>query len=677
MDRYYHRNDVPKNILNRGGSLTDPLMFSLVESGKTQDRTRELEENRLENFTPDYDGLKAVHKFIFQDTYEWAGKTRAEEVTIQGQTFTPEPTDTWTRRGQDGEITAFFQGSKELQTEAPIQINRHAPLFQAAAGQGKLDIPKFAELAADMIEDMNYAHPFADGNGRAMRGFVVQLGRSHGINIDLSTSTKEHWIRASIMSAEAMPQTMISLIEKAASEMTQEQKLQSEMSSVKFDAAVRLEEQRGIFDRVKSAIGLVSDTPSKEIGATPEKASLGEEAKMVENSGVGLGIQSPGQQSALNTAEQMKQEIGEDILGSFQSVQNGAAPIESLRATMTTAYQASIDNSIGDFAFYGPNAPKELGAAAALNPKLTAELMTAQAAVDTINQVQPALRADKPKDISQEQMQNLKTSSQNNVYGDVFLQAAARVSPTFMRFYIQTAGLIAPLVPSVETPERLSNEQIDTSLMKGDELKTATAKLEASIGSIYQNPDMAFKKAMDLAKNPDLNPADLRNNIFQKPEVLGALKPLKKGLFGRVEQEAIDSAICDVKNDAKQVSAILQQGRKEARRVEQDVSKKISVSIPLPSKELSQALEDFERNPDLKNFGKGYDVEKLYTEGQRLLDQTGVITRISGKHGFGIKPEALENIKKLKSTVQRLQEKQLSLTKTLGKVIAPKLGPKL
>jgi len=131
-----------------------------------------------------------------------------------------------------------------------------------------------------------------------------------------------------------------------------------------------------------------------------------------------------------------------------------------------------------------------------------------------------------------------------------------------------------------------------------------------------------------------------------------------------------------VKTEAKALSVFVQEGRKATRKVEENVSKTLSKGVHLPSPELSEALAKFEKNPELTNFGKGYDVDKLYTQGQNILEKTGEITKISGKHGFGVNPEALENIKKLKSTVQKLETKH-TLKQALTKSITPKLGPKL
>ncbi len=40
-------------------------------------------------FTLDMAGLKAIHKVLFSQIYEWAGQTRDETVTTEGERFTP------------------------------------------------------------------------------------------------------------------------------------------------------------------------------------------------------------------------------------------------------------------------------------------------------------------------------------------------------------------------------------------------------------------------------------------------------------------------------------------------------------------------------------------------------------------------------------------------------------
>lgn len=57
---------------------------------------------------------------------------------------------------------------------------------------------EFAELAGRVLSELNYVHPFREGNGRAQEAFISELGRHYGHEIDFSVITKPRMIEASI-----------------------------------------------------------------------------------------------------------------------------------------------------------------------------------------------------------------------------------------------------------------------------------------------------------------------------------------------------------------------------------------------------------------------------------------------------------------------------------------------
>ena len=64
----YPNSDVLKNKLN----ITDSNELFEAEKELTAIRLRELQGNPIKgNF--DFNHLKAIHKYIFQDVYDWAG----------------------------------------------------------------------------------------------------------------------------------------------------------------------------------------------------------------------------------------------------------------------------------------------------------------------------------------------------------------------------------------------------------------------------------------------------------------------------------------------------------------------------------------------------------------------------------------------------------------------------
>lgn len=106
---------------------------------------------------------KAVHKFIFQDVYPWAGETRLADIMKSNTLFLP-----WR------ELGAFFE-----------RISDH--LGQSGlAGHTISDERAFSREAGMFLGLLNHAHPFREGNGRTQRELLRLLARDHGYRLDWS-----------------------------------------------------------------------------------------------------------------------------------------------------------------------------------------------------------------------------------------------------------------------------------------------------------------------------------------------------------------------------------------------------------------------------------------------------------------------------------------------------------
>lgn len=55
----------------------------------------------------------------------------------------------------------------------------------------------FADKAGEIIGDINYVHPFREGNGRTQALYLEALARQAGHPIDLTRIVREGWIEAS------------------------------------------------------------------------------------------------------------------------------------------------------------------------------------------------------------------------------------------------------------------------------------------------------------------------------------------------------------------------------------------------------------------------------------------------------------------------------------------------
>lgn len=107
------------------------------------------------------ESLFLIHKQIFQDIYAWAGKGRTVEISKDGKQFFP--------------ISTFDTGFH--------YINGLILDFKKIENNDK---NKIAENLSEILDNINYLHPFRDGNGRAQREFIRMLALEKGINLNLN-----------------------------------------------------------------------------------------------------------------------------------------------------------------------------------------------------------------------------------------------------------------------------------------------------------------------------------------------------------------------------------------------------------------------------------------------------------------------------------------------------------
>ena len=102
---------------------------------------------------------------MFQDVYSWAGQKRTVEISKQGKQFF---------------LTAYFD-------------NGFAYIDTLIVGYRKInpsDKPQLALCLADMLDAINYLHPFREGNGRTQREFIRVLALEKGYTLNLNPPDK-------------------------------------------------------------------------------------------------------------------------------------------------------------------------------------------------------------------------------------------------------------------------------------------------------------------------------------------------------------------------------------------------------------------------------------------------------------------------------------------------------
>lgn len=154
-------------LINKPG-FRDADELEKFERKLTGDRSLE----KLPEGDFDLDHLRAIHKFLFRGIYDWAGEIRVVEISKGGQWFL-------NRR-------FITQGMR----------NVHGRILEHDYLRG-LSPQDFSALAGEIIGDVNYIHPFREGNGRTQICFYEQLAENAGYEVDLSNIRRSDWTSAS------------------------------------------------------------------------------------------------------------------------------------------------------------------------------------------------------------------------------------------------------------------------------------------------------------------------------------------------------------------------------------------------------------------------------------------------------------------------------------------------
>ncbi len=150
--------------------------FDLRDAAELDHHERELVSFRIKQGIPsgDFDlaHLRAIHRHLFQDVYDWAGEIRTVEIAKGGNQF---------------------QFRQYIGT-GMADVHRR---IVAAGYLRNLSARAFAEKAGEIIGDLNYVHPFREGNGRTQALYLEALARQAGHPIDLTRLARESWMEAS------------------------------------------------------------------------------------------------------------------------------------------------------------------------------------------------------------------------------------------------------------------------------------------------------------------------------------------------------------------------------------------------------------------------------------------------------------------------------------------------
>ena len=162
----YPDSDVLINKLD----IKDVNKLHKFERKLTMIRLLELFDNPIKgNF--DFKHLKDIHKFIFQDIYDWAGNVRIVDIA-KGNMFC-------NVKFIDSQAEEIFSNLKEE---------------MYLSGLNEED---FVKRLAYYLSEINALHPFREGNGRTQREFIRLLALKNGYVIKYDRISNDEMIRAS------------------------------------------------------------------------------------------------------------------------------------------------------------------------------------------------------------------------------------------------------------------------------------------------------------------------------------------------------------------------------------------------------------------------------------------------------------------------------------------------
>lgn len=159
IDPEYIYTDPRTGILRNLENITDENILVFAESGAVAKRVQELYEKPIK--VVGISSLLNIHQHLFQDIYAWAGKPRTVNISKNGK--------------------PFFKG--ERFDMAFQYIDRLIAEYKAIHRNNKVEI---AKKLAEILDNVNFLHPFREGNGRAQREFIRLLALEKGMTLNFT-----------------------------------------------------------------------------------------------------------------------------------------------------------------------------------------------------------------------------------------------------------------------------------------------------------------------------------------------------------------------------------------------------------------------------------------------------------------------------------------------------------
>ena len=151
--------------------------LSDVEAGITFAKAVMLEEAPIDDDFG-FEHFKKIHEFLLCDLYEWAGQVRTVDISKKR--------------------TKFLDAASIESIGAKCFAKVKNGYFE------NLPFDEFVKRIAGFYNDVNYIHPFREGNGRTQRIYFTQLIRYYGYDINFADVDTDELMIATIQASNGV-----------------------------------------------------------------------------------------------------------------------------------------------------------------------------------------------------------------------------------------------------------------------------------------------------------------------------------------------------------------------------------------------------------------------------------------------------------------------------------------
>lgn len=177
----------------------NPVRLRELEYVETGARQQELLSGQVTvSKTYDADHVRAIHGYLFQDVYEWAGQFRTVNMCKNLSSFADV---------HNGEVDRYLADVHRL---------------VKSADWPDLDRLGFARASAEVFAYLNQAHPFREGNGRTSKVFMEHVAEQSRFTFEFDRVSPGVWNQASMLSGpdlgryEPVPDSLVPVFQTIA-----------------------------------------------------------------------------------------------------------------------------------------------------------------------------------------------------------------------------------------------------------------------------------------------------------------------------------------------------------------------------------------------------------------------------------------------------------------------------